>query len=204
MKLFLEILRLWGVQERVGCSMAGDYKEKNLSEEQLKQTMDQYGEYLIRLAYLYVKDWQAAEDIMQEVFLAYYRKVDQFEQRSSLKTYLSKMTINKCHDHLRSWKNRRSFFSTSIGNLISRSHTPEEAVVQQSGQADLMSKVMELPIKYREVILLYYYQECNGNEISQLLDCSENTVKTRLKRAKALLKDQVDPREWEGLPDEQI
>ncbi|WKA56522.1 sigma-70 family RNA polymerase sigma factor [Planococcus shixiaomingii] len=184
--------------------MARDDAETSLSEEQLKQAMDQYGEYLIRLAYLYVKDWAIAEDIMQEVFLTYYRKADQFEQRSSLKTYLSKMTINKCHDHLRSWKNRQSFFSESIGNLISRSHTPEEAVVEQSGQADLMGKVMELPIKYQEVILLYYYQEFNGNEISQLLDCSENTVKTRLKRAKALLKDQVSLREWEGLPDEQI
>lgn len=184
-------------------ALARDNDKKGLNEEQLKQVMNHHGEYLIRLAYLYVKDWQAAEDIMQEVFLAYYRNSDQFEQRSSLKTYLSKMTINRCHDYLRSWKNRRSFFSESIDHLMSRFKTPEEAFEQRIGQANLTGKVLELPIKYREVILLFYYQEFTSKEISELLECPENTVKTRLKRAKALLKDKVDPKEW-GLPDEQL
>lgn len=183
--------------------MTWDYSEK-LDEEHLEQVMDQYGEYLIRFAYLYVKDWPIAEDIVQEVFIGYFQKANQFEQRSSLKTYLSKITINKCHDHLRSWRNKRSLFTGSISNLISGAKSPEEAYERQSGQATLMKKVLELPIKYREVILLYYYQELTGSEISRLLDCSENTVKTRLKRAKVLLKDQIDPREWEGLTDEQF
>lgn len=178
--------------------------EKSLDEEQLKQVMDYHGEYLIRLAYLYVKDWPAAEDILQEVFITYYRKADQFEQRSSLKTYLSKITINKCHDHLRSWKNKRSLFSEYIGNLTSTSKSPEEAYVQQSEQTNLTKQVMELPNKYREVILLFYYQEFTSIEVSQLLDCSESTVKTRLRRAKGLLRDKIDSEEWEGLADEQI
>ncbi|PSL36182.1 RNA polymerase sigma-70 factor (ECF subfamily) [Planomicrobium soli] len=186
------------------CSAVRNHIEKSLNEEQLKHVMDHHGEYLLRLAYLYVKDWPAAEDILQEVFLTYYQKADQFEQRSSLKTYLTKITINKCHDYLRSWKNKRSLFSEAIGNLISSSKSPEEAVEQQMGQTSLMREVLELPTKYREVLLLFYYQEFTSKEISQLLDCPENTVKTRLKRAKALLRDQVDPREWEGLPDEQI
>lgn len=181
--------------------MASEYIEWT-SKEQLKQVMDEHGEYLIRLSYLYVKDWAAAEDIVQEVFITYYQKAAQFQQRASLKTYLSKITINKCHDHLRSWKNRRSIFTESIGQLISRNQTPEEAVEQLSGQAVLMKKVLSLPIHYREVILLYYYQEFTTKEISQLLGCSENTVKTRLRRAKNLLKDKMDAREWEGLLDE--
>ncbi|MGO1059197.1 sigma-70 family RNA polymerase sigma factor [Planococcus sp. FY231025] len=184
--------------------MSRNHREQSGSEEQFEQIMDQHGEALIRLAYMYVKDWQAAEDILQEVFISYYQKRDQFEQRSSLKTYLSKVTINKCHDYLRSWKNRRFFFSESIDQLMSRTIAPEAIFEQQAGQAVLMSKVLELPIKYREVILLYYYQEFTSKEISQLLACPENTVKTRLKRAKVLLKGQVDPREWEGLPDEQL
>ena len=180
------------------CSVVRNYVGESLSEEQIKHVMNDHGEYLIRLAYLYVKDWSTAEDIMQEVFINYYQKADQFENRSSLKNYLSKMTINKCHDHLRSWKNKRSLFSNSIGNLIPSSKSPEEAYEQQFGQANLTSKVLELPIKYREAILLFYYQEFTSKEISQLLNCSENTVKTRLRRAKGLLKGKVDPREWEG------
>jgi len=202
MKLILKNLRLLVVQEGVMGAVKEESRKRNLTEEQLEQVMDQHGEYLIRLAYFYLKDWSIAEDIIQEVFIAYYRKANQFEQRSSLKTYLSRITINKCHDHLRSWKNRRFIFSELIGNPNSKS--PENLYEEQTGQTNLTNRVLALPVKYREVILLYYYQEFTGKEISLLLNCSENTVKTRMRRAKALLKEQVDPKEWEGLLDEQI
>lgn len=173
-----------------------------LTDEEMKNIMDSHGEYLIRLAYFYVKDWATAEDIMQEVFISYYRKSAQFENRASLKTYLSKITVNKCHDHLRSWKNKRSLFSNSIGGLISSGKSPEASLEQHTDQSNLTNKILELPVKYREVILLFYYQEFTSKEISELLNCSENTVKTRLRRAKDLLREKVDLKEWEGMQDE--
>lgn len=173
-----------------------------MTDEEMKRIMDSHGEHLIRLAYFYVKDWAAAEDIMQEVFISYYRKADQFEERSALKTYLSKITVNKCHDYLRSWRNKRLLFSNSLGGLISSAKSPEETYVLQTDQSNLTNKILELPIKYREVILLFYYQEFTSKEISEMLACSENTVKTRLRRAKDLLRQKVDLREWEGMQDE--
>lgn len=173
-----------------------------MTDEEMKRIMDSHGEHLIRLAYFYVKDWAAAEDIMQEVFISYYRKADQFEERSALKTYLSKITVNKCHDYLRSWRNKRSLFSNSLGGLISSAKSPEETYVLQTDQSNLTNKILELPVKYREVILLFYYQEFTSKEISEMLACSENTVKTRLRRAKDLLRQKVDLREWEGMQDE--
>lgn len=122
-----------GCSGKGGCAVSSDHGELSWSEEQFEQIMEQHGEDLIRLAYMYVKDWQAAEDILQEVFISYYQKRNQFEQRSSLKTYLSKVTINKCHDYLRSWKNRRFFFSESIDQLMSRSIAPEAIYEQQTG-----------------------------------------------------------------------
>ncbi|MCM3609834.1 sigma-70 family RNA polymerase sigma factor [Planococcus sp. MERTA32b] len=173
-----------------------------LSDEEMKKIMDSHGEYLVRLAYFYVKDWSTAEDIMQEVFISYYRKSAQFENRASLKTYLSKITVNKCHDYLRSWKNKRSLFSNRISGLISSGKSPEAVLEQDTDQSNLTNKILELPIKYREVILLFYYQEFTSKEISELLNCSENTVKTRLRRAKDLLREKVDLKEWEGMQDE--
>ncbi|SDI13542.1 RNA polymerase sigma-70 factor, ECF subfamily [Planococcus glaciei] len=183
--------------------MARNLNESKVSDEQMEKIMDSCGEELIRLAYFYVQDWQAAEDIVQQAFLAYYQKAHQFENRSSLKTYLSKITINKCHDHLRSWKNKRALFTDTIENLMSGGKSPEENVEVRSGQANLTRKVLGLPIKYREAILLYYYQEFTTKEISHLLNSQENTIKTRMRRAKKLLKDQVDASEWEGFQDEQ-
>lgn len=177
-----------------------DYSK--LTDEEMKKIMDSHGEYLIRLAYFYVKNWEAAEDIMQEVFISYYRKSTQFDQRASLKTYLSKITVNKCHDHLRSWRNKRSLFSNSLGSLISPGKSPEESYIVRTEKSNLTNKIFELPVKYREVILLFYYQEFTSKEISELLNCSENTVKTRIRRAKDLLRQKVDLKEWEGMQDE--
>ncbi len=173
-----------------------------MTDEEMRNIMNSHGEHLIRLAYFYVKDWSAAEDIMQEVFISHYRKSAQFDNRASLKTYLSKITVNKCHDHLRSWRNKRSLFSNSLSGLISNTKSPEDTYFRQADQSNLTNKILELPIKYREVILLFYYQEFTSKEISEMLACSENTVKTRLRRAKDMLREKVDLKEWEGMQDE--
>ncbi|MGB6407863.1 MAG: sigma factor, partial [Planococcus donghaensis] len=107
--------------------MAKNLRDKKLKDEHIEQVMSAYGEYLMRLIYLYVKDWSIAEDILQEVFFTYYQKANQFEHRSSLKTYLSKMAINRCHDYLRSWKNKRIIFTETVGNLLSNSKSIEES-----------------------------------------------------------------------------
>ena len=74
-----------------------------LSEQRaFHAAMVEHTDYLLRIAYLYVKDWQSAEDIVQDTFLTYYAKFEQFAERSSLKTYLVRITINKCKDYLKS------------------------------------------------------------------------------------------------------
>ncbi|WP_370355925.1 sigma-70 family RNA polymerase sigma factor [Lysinibacillus sp. S2017] len=58
--------------------------------------------------------------------------------------------------------------------------------------------VLELPIKYREVIVLFYYEEMTSIEIASLLEVSENTIKTRLRRGRVLLKTSLSELEWRG------
>ncbi len=69
----------------------------------LKEIMDQHTVPLIRLAYYYVKDLQVAEDIVKEVFIKFHEKHEQYEERGELKAYLTRMTINKSKDYLKSW-----------------------------------------------------------------------------------------------------
>jgi RNA polymerase sigma-70 factor (ECF subfamily) len=59
-----------------------------LSEQKFQLVMQEQADYLLKLAYLYVKDWPAVEDIVHDLFLAYHQKFEQFEERSTLKTYL--------------------------------------------------------------------------------------------------------------------
>jgi len=74
---------------------------------ELKELMFQHTEYLIRLAYYYVKDLQAAEDIVQEVFIKFYDSQSNYEERGEVKAFLTKMTANKSKDYLKSWMYRK-------------------------------------------------------------------------------------------------
>ena len=64
----------------------------------------------------------------------------------------------------------------------------EQTVIQNAEDRELASAVMSLPIKYREVIYLFYYEELSIKEIATVIEVKENTIKTRLKKAKELLK----------------
>lgn len=163
--------------------------------EHLQQAMQQYGEYCIRVAYLYVKDWAAAEEIVQDVFLAYAKNREKFEQRSSLKTYLVKITVHKSHDYLRSWKRKWQQF-TQVKTVTQSIET--EKVIDEEKQT-LVQGLLQLPVHYREALILYYYDDYNIPEIANILQVSENTVKTRLVRGREKLKQLLQETSWEVL-----
>ncbi|MGG2056118.1 sigma-70 family RNA polymerase sigma factor [Lysinibacillus pakistanensis] len=169
--------------------------------EHLAAIMDEHGEYCLRVAYLYVKDWAVAEEIVQDVFFAYYCQQERFEQRSSLKTYLVKITVHKSHDHLRSWKNKRHMLLEKLHIGVSK-RTPEKELVEKDNRRILTTALFELPIAYREVLILYYYQELKIREIAEILASTENTVKTRLRRARQKLQEKLDRNDWEVLGDD--
>ncbi len=187
--------------------MEGGYKfimDAETDSIHFRKIMKENGEYLIRLAFYYVKNWSTAEDIVQDVFITFYQKSDQFENRSSVRTYLARITVNKCHDYLRSWKHKIQLYSNLIfAQSASNKNSPEHLVMNKDKNNRLIKEILEMPIKYREVILLYYYQEFSILEISKILNCSENTVKTRLSRARSILKSKFEGIEWEVILNEQ-
>lgn len=167
-----------------------------LDERGFQKIMEEHTDYLLRLAFLYVKDWPAAEDIIQDVFITYYQKFEQFEERSSLKTYLSKITVNKCKDYLKSWRYRIQILTTRFS---AKPKNIRNRLVEQDEKLELAEAVLQLPLKYREVIIYYYFEEFSVIEVSQQLNLSENTVKTRLRKARTLLKDELKNNQWEVL-----
>ena len=151
--------------------------------EELQQIMDEYGEYCLRLAYLYTKDWALAEEIAQDTFLAYYKQ--HFRQQSSIKTYLTRIVINKSKNALRfKWAKKRQPIYIEPELIPSNEHT----YLQKEQQQTLTNALLQLPIKYREPIILHYYQQFSVSEIADMLTTKENTVKTRLKRGRDQLK----------------
>ncbi|CJO25063.1 DNA-directed RNA polymerase specialized sigma subunit [Streptococcus pneumoniae] len=76
--------------------------------------------------------------------------------------------------------------------MESQKESVEQTVIQNAEDRELASAVMNLPIKYREVIYLFYYEELSIKEIATVIDVKENTIKTRLKKAKELLKEGLE------------
>lgn len=157
--------------------------------EKLEWAMTEYGESLIRLAFTYVKDIHKAEDIIQDVFLKVYANLHQFKGKSSFKTYLYRITINQCKDYLKSWSFKNLFFTEKSIEYSFDSF--ESTVIRFEENYELGMKILDLPIKYREVIILYYYQDYSISEIATLLTVSESTIHTRLRRAKQRLKEKI-------------
>ena len=161
----------------------------------IDEYVEQYGDYLYRIAYVYTKDRQAAEEVVQDVFFKLYQK-NQFKGNASIKTYLTKMTINGSYDYLKKWKYKKSLIMTHF--LKSERHG-EQVVLQNEERDELIEAILKLPLKYREVILLYYYDDFSVAEIATYINTPESTVLTRLQRARIKLKEQLPKIDWEVL-----
>ena len=168
-----------------------------------EEIIAEHGDYLLRVAYLYVKNSATAEDIVQDVFIAFYEKQEQYRGDASLRTYLVKMAVNRSHDYLRSWKNKRTILFEKVTGKGTY-HTPERAALEKEEKRELVEALFTLSVIYREVLILYYFEEMTTVEIADLLDCPESTVRTRLQRARKQLENRIIDYEWEELGRESI
>jgi RNA polymerase sigma factor (sigma-70 family) len=171
-----------------------EYMEVNdlNKEETIEWLMREYGRSVVRLAFTFVKKEQLAEDVAQEVFIKCYQKLDTFRNESSYKTWVYRITVNLCKDKLRSWSFKNIILTDFFSKNTVNNSTPESELMNFENKKDVSMKVLALPIKYREVIILYYYEELTYNQISDLLDISLQTLKSRLHRARLLLRKMIE------------
>ncbi|HEY3367627.1 MAG TPA: sigma-70 family RNA polymerase sigma factor [Symbiobacteriaceae bacterium] len=167
-------------------NIAVDVSDKVLTLERL---VDAYGDGILQLAYLQVKDRDLAEDIFQEVFTRVYLNLHKFRGDSSPRTWMYRITINLCRDRLRSPALRRVLLLGE--DFLGVSPEPddvEDTALAAADKAVLLAAVTDLPPEYREVVLLYYYEEMDTREVAETLALSEGTVRSRLHRARAKLR----------------
>lgn len=153
----------------------------------MEQIIEQYGEYLYHFSYLYVKDRQLAEEITQDVLMKFLLHKEDFRNNASLKTYLTRIAINCCHDELR--KRKRKNVLAKLLPLRKNEPSSEQVYLATEAFTTLKDSVFAMPVHYREVIVLFYYEEFEVAEIADLLEVSQNTVRTRIRRARELLKN---------------
>ena len=166
--------------------MARDIQESSRSD--LERLMEQYGSSLLRMCTLYLKDADLAQDAVQETFIRAYRHLNDYRGESSEKTWLTAIAMNVSRDMLRTAWFLHQSRSTDIDTL------PEQPAGFEFPDNTVLTEVMHLPAKYREVILLRYYEGLKLKEVASALGLSDGRVRSRLNKANELLRDRL--KEW--------
>ncbi len=151
----------------------------------LERIIETYTTRLLRTAFIYLKDRYLAEDAVQETFLRVYKSYSKFQGLSSEQTWIYQITINICKDMLRSRKKTPVTDATAL-DLLQADDKMEDVETKS-----IVLEILKLPAKYKDVVVLFYYHDMNVRDISNVLHISESAVKTRLSRARDLLKPRL-------------
>jgi RNA polymerase sigma-70 factor (ECF subfamily) len=154
--------------------------------------VDRYKVRLLNLIYRMLQDKEEAEDILQETFLRVYRERQSYDPTYAFSTWIYTITLNLCRNELKKRK-RFKFFGI---DLIKNNR---EYASQQVRNSDCLGSTLEnairaLPVKYRTVFLLRDVNQLPYEEISQSLEIPMGTVKSRVNRARLMLRNRLRPK----------
>ena len=157
--------------------------------EPVEKLIEQYQKHVFAAAFSVCQNIADADDVVQDTFLKYHCSQKEFSSQEHIKAWLLRVAINKAKDHLRSfWKKN----TVSIEELAMASPDNEALTIEQKDDGKkILENVMKLPTKYRIVIHLFYYDDLSVAEIAKVLGISESNVKTRLSRARNMLKKEI-------------
>ena len=176
--------------------------------EQVTETIKRNSDSVYRLAFSMVKTVQDAEDIRQEVFMRYIRTNPAFESPEHERAWFIRVTTNLCKNLWKSaWRQKTVSMDATFGQESEREGRTDTTrtggsvkdisddttgVLAQMTLTDEEERVMEtvkcLPVKYRVVIHLFYYEEMSVEEIAAALKLQPSNVRARLTRARKMLK----------------
>lgn len=141
---------------------------------------------MLRLCYAYLLDIALAEDAVQETFFKAWKSYDRFRGESQEKTWLTRIAINTCKDML------KSAWMRNTDRFVTPDSLAEGSVPFEERDDTVTRAVLSLPPKIKEVTLLHWYQGMTLEEITKTLRLPRSTVNYRLKKAKTMLKSELE------------
>ena len=168
--------------------------------ESFEALVERYQKQVYNIAYRYTGSRDDAYDLSQEAFLKAYRGIKNFRQDSSFKTWIYHITTNVCRDYLRK---DGKIYKVSIDEPVhsdqgdmekqftDNSKGPDEVYESKELSEFIQGIINDLQPEYKEVIILREVQQLSYEEIAKVLDCSIGTVKSRLNRARKILRNKI-------------
>ena len=152
-----------------------------------------YQQKIFNIAYFKIQNSALAEDITQEVIVRIFKKIKSFKFKSSFSSWVYRITCNIINDVVKKFKNISEMSIDEVENL---GYDDEFKKVENSLEEDIKSEkikmlISKIPHKFQIVLILYEVEGKTYEEIAEILNKNINTVKTRLYRARRILKDLI-------------
>jgi RNA polymerase sigma-70 factor (ECF subfamily) len=171
---------------------------RNREPDAFTLLFETYSDKIYRLSVGLLEDEAEAEGIVQETFLRFFERVDLFEGRSKIGTWLYRVAYNASIDLLRQRKPLLSIDSVAEDNdlpvpenLVDWSHWPEGSLTDAEVIAELDKAIAALPEKYRAIFILREIEGLSTRETAQVTELSLSAVKVRLHRARLELRERL-------------
>lgn len=159
--------------------------------------MRRYNQRLFRAARSILKTDAEAEDVVQDAYVRAYQHLNQFEGRASFATWLTRIAVNEAlarkrkQQQLVQMESMDTAGEAAMNAFTSTAPNPEEETMARSVTALLETAVDSLPEAYRSVFMLREIEGLNTNEAAACLGLSEEAVKVRLHRGRAMLREEI-------------
>lgn len=142
---------------------------------------DDYSNDVLRLAFSFTKNIFDSEDIVQVVYIKLYKELEKNNNQEFNKNWLLKVTANECKNNLKLAYRKKVVLNDELILGVAKLNSTEKI-------DEVSKEILKLPLKYRNVIYLYYYEGYKINEIANILNKSSGTIKTLLSRGREKLK----------------
>lgn len=169
-----------------------------MKQEELENYIYAYGKDLYSFCCCVTHSRQEADDLYQDTFLKMYELGEKVVIRSNAKSFMMSVALNLYRNHKRKQSIRQKITGINISvdetadNIVCTGAETEEIMVAKEVREMVRAAVVQLPDKYRIPILLYYMEELPLQDIAAVMHIPEGTVKTRLHRAKKILKEELE------------
>lgn len=158
---------------------------QNGDEEAFNHLINQKKTELYRMAYVYVQNENDAVEIYQQTIIRAYEGLPKLNNPKYFSTWLTRILINCSKTYLSKRKNIELLEPKNIKNFRTMSHSNIEE------HLDLWKALHQLDHKYKTVLLLRFYQDYSVNQIADIIQCPEGTVKTHIRRGLRTLRQQL-------------
>jgi RNA polymerase sigma-70 factor, ECF subfamily len=161
----------------------------------------QFKEKIYRIAYGITLDREESMDITQDVFIKIHQKINSFEEKSSLSTWIHRITVNQCLNWQRRWKRRFRWHHRSLDGIAAETYAelesqeaePHRQYEEKEFEAVFHQAVKAMPEETRVVFVLKELEGLSYAEIAETLNIKPGTVSSRLFTARKQLKKLLTP-----------